>query len=169
MTKFVICRSVCKLEKNCLINPISYYCHSKQPMLVVCNQVWQLWLEGDRHRQVLNLSVISLLKQILSCNDVHYIIIYAFLQYLTNDGVKMPGSNEYPFLILLRAQGPSIKDVEMFEGGLKFQLCKTFRGQGLGKSGLKFNMGEGIYKMAKKLPTSFMGSPLHSFYGKIRI
>ena len=103
MTKFVICRSVCKLEKNCLINPISYYCHSKQPMLVVCNQVWQLWLEGDRHRQVLNLSVISLLKQILSCNDVHYIIIYAFLQYLTNDGVKMPGSNEYPFLILLRA------------------------------------------------------------------
>ena len=64
MTKFDICRSVRKLEKTLKKSVISYYCHSKQPRLVVCNQDWQLWLEGDRHRQVLNLSVISLLKQI---------------------------------------------------------------------------------------------------------
>ena len=65
--------------------------------------------------------------------------------------------------LLTMAKRPSLKDVEMLEGvrmGSKILMLQDIRGQGLGKSGLKFRHGGRGIKMAQKIPTSFMDSPI---------
>jgi hypothetical protein len=48
------------------------------------------------------------------------------------------------------------------EGGLKVRCCKILEGRSEVKQGQNSDMGEGVSKMAKKIPTSFMNGPQSS-------
>ena len=67
----------------------------------------------------------------------------------------------YIIVAALTAMRPSIKDVEIFQGGggLKFRCCKILEGRNYVNQGQNSDMGRRVSNMAQKIPTSFMDGP----------
>ena len=60
-------------------------------------------------------------------------------------------------------KGPSIKDVEIFQGGFKFRWCKILEGRSQVNQGQNSDMGEGGIKNSQKSFDVIYGQPLRSF------